>query len=104
LKTRKSSWVATAVVGLLALGIGSGAALATILAGFKVTGQITAISGVSGVTIDGHLYIVRAGSPAAAQLPKFSTGQTVDVYLDGPPTTSASEVIGISVHTSTTGQ
>lgn len=102
MNTRKASYLVGAA--LLALCITSGSALATILVGPAVTGHITSISGVDAVSIDGHLYYVKAGSAAAATLPSLSPGQIVDVYLDGPTTTSASQVIGIAVHSDQTGQ
>jgi len=103
MKLKSLGFVAVAA-GLLSLCLGTGTSLASILAGFEVTGTITSVSGISSVTIDGHLYIVRATSPAAQQLPQFTPGQVVDIYLDGPPTTSASQVIAINAHSDTTGQ
>ena len=100
---RPASKVALAT-GLLALCLAQLDALASIIAGFQVSGHITSISGVSSVSIDGHLYIIRAGSPAVQQMGQYTTGQVVDVYLDGPPTSSASEVIAISAHSDETGQ
>jgi hypothetical protein len=97
LKTLKTYLAAGAA--LLALCLASGSALASILIAPSVSGHITAISGVSAVTVDGHLYIIRAGSPAVSQIAQFTVGQVVDIYLDGPATTSASEVIGINQHT-----
>ena len=84
---------------LIALGLGSASTLASILIPPALTGHITSISGVSSVTIDGRLFVVRAGSAAVAQMAQLQVGQIVDVYLDGPATTSASEVVGINLHT-----
>ena len=95
---RFKSYIATGAA-LIALGLGSAATLASILVAPSLTGHITSISGVSSVTIDGRLFIVRAGSAAVTQVAQLQVGQIVDVYLDGPATTSASEVVGINVHT-----
>lgn len=83
---------------LIALGLGSVSTLASILVAPSLSGHITSISGVSSVTIDGRLFIIRAGSAAVTEVAQLQVGQIVDVYLDGPATTSASEVIGINVH------
>ena len=84
--------------------MGSRLVWGTILIAPSLTGTITSISGIEAVTIDGHLYYVKAGSPAAAALPTLSAGQLVDVYLDGPTTSSASQVVSITLHANQTGQ
>ncbi len=96
MKTLKSYVAAAAAI--IALGLGSAATLASILVAPSLTGHVTSISGVSSVTIDGRLFIIRTGSAAMTQVAQLQVGQVVDVYLDGPATTSASEVVGINLH------
>ncbi len=86
---------------LLALGLatGAGASWANRLVGDVITGQITAISGVDAVSIGGQMYSVQAGSAASQVLPTLAVGQIVDAMLNGPASTSQSQVISISLHT-----
>jgi hypothetical protein len=99
---RKASFLS--FTALLALGIGSSAVWGTILIAPSVTGHVTSVSGVDAVTIDGHLYYVKQGSPAVAALQTLSPGELVDVYLDGPATSSASQVVSIGPHVNQPGQ
>lgn len=94
---RKASFLSG--TALLALCIGGGAAWGTILIAPDLTGTVTAVSGADAVTIDGHQYFIKPGSPAAAALGTITQGQLVDVYLDGPAASSASQIVSITPHT-----
>jgi hypothetical protein len=100
LNARKRAGFSGAVLAAaLTLGLlGSGTALATRVPGVQVTGQVTAVSRTDAITVDGHLYLILAGSPAAQQVVNIKVGQVVDLQLNGPANTSASEVISISLH------
>jgi hypothetical protein len=93
---RKASFLSGTAL-LAALYIGSGAVWGTILIPPDLTGQVTS-TGVDAVTINGHQYFVKQGSQAATALASLAPGQVVDVYLDGPATSSASQVVGIKPH------
>ena len=87
--------VATLAVALV---LGAAAAPGNQIAGFVLTGHITAISRGDALSLDGHIYVIKAGSPAAAAAQKLSNGAFVDVVLSGPPGTAASQVINIVSH------
>lgn len=90
----------------LALAVSIGFALAgspahaSRMAGPTITGYVNAVSGVDLITINGQQYRVESGSAAASVLPSLKPGELVDAVLDGPPTSSASEIVAISPHTS----
>ncbi len=67
-------------------------------AGNLVTGQVTGVSGGDHVSINGRQYAVKASSPASNTLPQVKVGQTVDVILDNPPSSSLAQVVVIHVH------
>ncbi len=81
-----------------ALVLGAAAAPGNQVAAFVLTGHITAISGSDAVSVDGHPYGIKAGSPAAAAVQKLSNGTFVDVVFSGPPGTSAAQIINIVPH------
>jgi hypothetical protein len=80
----------------LAITLGSGSALASRIPGDVITGPVTAVTRES-VTIEGHQYHIRQGSPAASVVPHVTPGQSVEVHLDGPASSSRSEVIHVVV-------
>lgn len=81
---------------LLTLALGAGVELrANQLPGEMVTGQVTAVSGNSQITVDGKSYRIKSGSAAAAAARSAVRGQTVDIQLNGPANSSASEVINL---------
>ena len=82
----------------VALALGAEAVPGNQIAGFVLTGHVTAISGGDALSVDGHVYAIKAGSPAAAAVQKLSNGALVDVVLSGPPGTSASQIINIVPH------
>ena len=63
-----------------------------------VTGVLTAPSNGESLTLDGHVYRIKPGSPAAEEARKLQTGTVVDALLDGPANTSKSEVLHIRLH------
>jgi len=94
LKARQAflGWLACASAAL-----GGGIAVASAIPGEVVTGPITAING-NMVSIQGHIYSIAAGSAAYEVVTKFQPGQIVDVQLDGPAKSSASQAINITLH------
>jgi hypothetical protein len=76
----------------------SHAACANTPVGNLVTGQVTGVSGGDHVSINGRVYAVKASSPASNTLPQIKVGQTVDVVLDNPPSSSLAQVVVIHVH------
>jgi hypothetical protein len=77
--------------------LGGGIAVAAAVPGEIVTGPITAING-NMVNIQGHIYSIAARSAAYEVVTKFQPGQIVDVQLDGPAKSSASQAINITLH------
>ena len=84
---------ATMAAALLAAGI----AQANQLAGPVVTGTLTSIQGNS-ITVNGQTYTIAPGSPAADELSSLTTGQRVDVQLNGPAASPDTEVTNVTVH------
>jgi hypothetical protein len=82
----------------VALLLGAAAAPGNQIPGFVLTGHVTATSGGDALSVDGHVYAIKAGSPAAAAAQKLSNGAFVDLVLSGPPGTSASQIINIVPH------
>jgi hypothetical protein len=66
--------------------------------GNVVTGQVTSVAGGDHISINGHLYAVKASSPASDMLPRVKVGQTVDVVLDNSPGSSIAQVVVIHAH------
>jgi len=83
---------------LLFASLGTGAVQANQIPGEVVTGRVTSISGDEWINVDGHNYRVKSGSAAAAALANLKPGQMVDVQLNGPASTAASEVINVIPH------
>jgi hypothetical protein len=66
--------------------------------GALVSGEITAPPSSGQIEIAHHAYHVKPQSFADKALSSFYAGQRVDVVLDGPLGSSASQVISIMVH------
>ena len=81
-----------------ALVLGAAPAPGNQIAGFVLTGHVTTIPGGDALSVDGHVYVIKAGSAAAAAVKKLSNGGFFDVVLSGPPGTSASQIINIVPH------
>jgi hypothetical protein len=64
----------------------------------RVSGEITATPISHEIEVDHHVYHVKTGSTAEKMLHGFSEGQKVDLVLDGPPGSNASQVLLITVH------
>ena len=77
--------------------LGGGLAMASAMPGDVVTGTITAISG-NMVNIQGQTYPIATDSAAYAAAQTFKPGQVVDLQLNGPAKSSASQVINITLH------
>jgi hypothetical protein len=94
LKTRHAflGWLVCASVAL-----GGGSALAAAVPGEVVTGPITAINGTM-VNVQGHIYSIATGSAAYEAAAKLQPGQIVDVQLNGPANSSASQAVNITLH------
>lgn len=83
--------------GLAGAMLAVGAAQANQLAGPIVTGTLTSVQGDS-VTVNGQTYTVVPGSPAEEELSSLTTGQQVDVQLNGPASSPDTEVVNVVVH------
>ena len=80
-----------AVAGALA---GASAAANTV-PGDVITGDVTAVNGHQSLSIQGHVYRLKDGSPAIAAAAHLSPGQPVTVQLDGPASSPSSQVINV---------
>jgi hypothetical protein len=98
LKLRKTGFIGVMGAALL-ITIGTPAAFAMKPAGNVIRGTLTATSNGDTLSLDGHPYRIKAGSPAVEAIRKCPKGAVVDVLLNGPPNTAASEVIGVVRHT-----
>ena len=79
----------------LALGLaGPGPAQASTPVSGQITGVVSAVSATS-ITINGMTYQLQANSAAVQQVAQVQPGQSVTVYLNGPPGSSASKVVSI---------
>jgi hypothetical protein len=94
LKLRKTGFIGV-IVAALVLTIGTPAAFAIKPAGNVIRGTLTTTSNGDTLSVDGHQYRIKAGSPAVDAIRKIPKGTVVDVVLNGPPNTAASEVIGV---------
>jgi hypothetical protein len=61
----------------------------------QVTGHVTAIAGSTSISVDGHQYMIGAGTMAAQNITMFHVGDLVGLMLNGPATSSASHVVMI---------
>lgn len=75
----------------------SGSVLANQLPGELITGQVNAVAGDTSINVDGKIYRIKSGSPAAQAVRNISLGQVVDVQLNGPASSSATEVVNVVV-------
>jgi hypothetical protein len=83
-------WRAIAVALILV-----GPAFANQLPGDLVSGHVTAVAGNSSINIDGKVYHIKAGSPAADAARTIAAGQVVDAQLNGRSNSSGAEVINL---------
>ena len=86
-----------ALVAAFGVALYVGGASANTIPGDMVSGPITAVAGVQSVSIQGQVYRIKPGSPAAAAAGKLSPGQVVDAQLNGPAGSSSSQVVNIIV-------
>ena len=94
MKTRHAllGWLVCASAAL-----GGGTAMASAMPGDVVTGAITAING-NMVNIQGQIYPIATASAAYSVVQNFTPGQVVDLQLNGPAKSSASQVINLTLH------
>ena len=90
--------VALVAFGTAVAAVSPEAARANQLAGPVVTGTVTAIQGTDSITIGGQTYTVVPGSPAQQELSSLSPGEQVDAVLNGPSSSSGSQVVSVAVH------
>jgi hypothetical protein len=86
-----------ALVAAFGVMLSIGGARANTIPGDMVSGPVTAVAGIQSVSIQGQVYRIKAGSPAAAAAAKLSPGQVVDAQLNGPAGSSSSQVVNIIV-------
>jgi len=79
-----------AVLGAAAL---AGTAAASTIRQPQVSGHVTAIAGTTAISVDGHQYLIAAGTLAFQSVASIHVGDIVSLILDGSPNSSASHVI-----------
>jgi hypothetical protein len=77
---------------LVATALFTGPAVASRVITPQVTGHVTAIAG-SSISVDGHQYLIGAGTMAAQNIGTVHIGDLVGLVLNGPATSSASQVM-----------
>jgi hypothetical protein len=96
MKPGKLAIVVSAVV--LALGLAPNIGWSTRVIGPMISGEVTAAPSNGTIEVAHHLYHVKANSPAEKALSSVHAGQNVDIILDGPLDSSATEVVSIAAH------
>jgi hypothetical protein len=86
----------TALVATTCAALGSSVALGNQIPGDVVTGSVTSVSGSQSISIQGHNYLIKVGSPAAAAAAALTPG--VVAVLDGPASSPSSHVINVVRH------
>jgi hypothetical protein len=86
---------AVVALGVLALGASAEPARASMPVQPQVTGQVSAVDGVTAVHINGTTYLIAPNSPAAQTIRSVAPGQTIGLVLNGPPGLGTSEVVSI---------
>ncbi len=71
----------------------AGSAAASTIRQAQVSGHVTAIGGTSSISIDGHTYLIGAGTLAYQSIGSIRVGDIVSLVLDGAPNSSAAHVI-----------
>jgi hypothetical protein len=89
----------TTLVAMTCVALGSSVALGNKPPGDVITGPVTSVSGVQSLSIQGHTYPIKAGSPAVGAAARLAPGQFVEVQLDGPASSPSSHVINLVTHT-----
>jgi riboflavin synthase alpha subunit len=89
----------TTLVAMTCVALGSSVALGNKVPGDVVTGPVTSVSGVQSISIQGHKYGIKVGSPAVSAAANLAPGQVVEVQLDGPASSPSSHVINVVTHT-----
>ncbi len=79
----------------VATALGSSGLAANTVPGEMVTGSVTAVNGRQSLSIQGHTYRLKEGSPAVAAAGRLTPGQSVTVQLDGPANSPSSQVINV---------
>jgi hypothetical protein len=77
--------------------LGSTSVKSNTVPGDVITGSVTAVNGRQSITIQGQTYQLKDGSPALAAAAHLNAGQSVTVQLNGPATSSSSQVINIVI-------
>ena len=85
-----------AAVAAACTALGSSGVWANQIPGDVVTGTITSVGGSESLGVQGHVYPIKTGSPAAADAPSLAPGQVVEVQLDGPAGSSSSHIIAVT--------
>lgn len=86
--------MAALATATLALGLQPGIALANRPA-YTVSGEVSSPPVNNQITVNGQTYNIAAGSPAVDQADQVVQGENVQIVLNGPPTSSTTEVVAI---------
>jgi hypothetical protein len=91
----KAAGLALALIASAALtgAVLAGPASASTIRQAQVVGHVTAIAGNAAISIDGHQYLIGAGTLAYQSVGTIHIGDMVSLVFDGPPSSSASHVV-----------
>ena len=87
------AWLAAAGLALSANSLEANTVLGDI-----ITGSLTAVNGRQSLSIEGHTYRLKDGSPAVGAVAHLAPGQPVTVQLDGPASSPSSQVINVVLY------
>jgi hypothetical protein len=88
-----------ALFAMAGTALGTSSLEANTVPGDVITGSLTALNGRQSLSIEGHTYRLKDGSPAVAAAAHLSPGQPVTVQLDGPASSPSSLVINVVPYT-----
>lgn len=90
----RSVLMVAAAIAITALAVHSGVAIAS-KSLYQFTGKVTAVPVGNRIVVNGHSYLLAAGSAAAKQAQEIVQGETVHVILTAPPNSTAAKVLVI---------
>jgi hypothetical protein len=85
-----------ALLAAAATALSAGSLEANTVLGAIISGTLTAVNGRQSLNVDGRTYRLKDGSPAVAAAAHLTPGQPVTVQLDGPASSSSSQVINVA--------
>ena len=89
----------SALLAAALMALSGGRSNANTVPGDIVSGNLTALNAPVSLSIGGHTFRLKDGSPAIAAAAHLAPGQSVTVQLDGPASSPSSQVINVAPNT-----